>query len=128
MVVRLRDKSVREWGARTVFPIMRTGILSCLGLGGGTCSTERTGHPNEVYLRGLLSERILKKCALLHVPNNPDGSDLIRGVSVKRMVEYHGNSQVGVTSRVIFTIASNPSLIVALLSLKSSAPAMAADV
>ena len=36
--------SVRGWGIRTVFPIMRTGLRSFVGLYVGSCSTERTGH------------------------------------------------------------------------------------
>jgi len=34
----------RGWDARTVVPMMRIGFLSSLGLNGGSCSTERTGH------------------------------------------------------------------------------------
>lgn len=39
---------IRGRGARTEFPMTRTGFLSCLGLNGGRRSTERTGHPYNV--------------------------------------------------------------------------------
>lgn len=47
MVIRLCHDSVQVWGrdARTLVPMTRTGFLSCLGLNGGSLSTERTGHP-----------------------------------------------------------------------------------
>ena len=46
--VRPRDGLVRGGGVRTVFPMTRTGCLSCLELNGGSRSTERTGHPYEL--------------------------------------------------------------------------------
>ena len=48
IVVRLWDNIVRGRDVRTVFPMMRTGFLSLLGLYGGSRSTERTGHPYEI--------------------------------------------------------------------------------
>ena len=51
VVVRLWSGLVQGWDARTEFPMTRTGVLSCLswlGLGEGSCSTERTGHPYEM--------------------------------------------------------------------------------
>ena len=87
VVVRSRNGLVQRWDARTEFPMTRTGILSCLswlGLGEGSFSTERTGHPYEEYLR-LGSECNLRKSILFHVPKAPDSSDLIRDVLVRRI-------------------------------------------
>ena len=48
VVIRLDCNLVQIQGARTEFPMTRTGFLSCLGLNGGSRSTERTGHPYKV--------------------------------------------------------------------------------
>jgi len=47
-VVKPMDDLIWEWNVRTVFPMTRTGCASFLGTYGGSCSTERTGHPYEV--------------------------------------------------------------------------------
>ena len=58
--VRIRNRSIRGWNARTVFPMTRTGILRFVGVYGGTRSTERTGQLYVEYLERMLSDRISK--------------------------------------------------------------------
>ena len=66
----------------------------------------------------------------LHVPERPDRSDLIqdRVGKLNRRGLMTENSHVAVTSRVISTMISKISLIVVLLSPKSSAPEIATHV
>jgi len=58
------ERVVLGWIARAMFPMTRTGVLSFVRVYAGSLSTERTGHPNEMYLRLLLSassELVLRK-------------------------------------------------------------------
>ena len=49
VVVRLKEDMVLGSGiVRAIFPMTRTGVLSFVGLYGGSLSTERTGHLNAV--------------------------------------------------------------------------------
>ena len=81
--VRLRNRSIIGWNARTVFPMTRTGVFNFLGEYGGTRSTERTGQLYVEYLERMLSDRISKKSSC-YIPERPDGSNLIGDGSAKR--------------------------------------------
>ena len=62
--------------------MISTGFLSLLGVYGGSRSTERIGHPNEVKLV-LLSESITETCFPLYTPEIPDGANLVGSKLVK---------------------------------------------